>query len=324
MKKIILTFLVTALCLGTISGYSSNVRAAENEEDQQETGVSFPLTVTDDLEREVTITEMPKRVAALTGSFADTWMLAGGEVAAAAHDAWEDFNLDLDENVLDIGSTMKVSLETLLSADPDLVLASSKTKSHLDLQATLESAKIPVLYFNVDGFDDYLRMLDICTQITGRPEMYEENGLAVEEEVEQIKEKALAAVEEQGAPEVLVLRIAAAGIHVKGSTGTVLGEMLKDLGCKNIADGSDLLEDLSLEIIIESDPDHIFIVQQGNDDEGAKKTLEESLTQNPAWSDLTAVKEGRVHWMDRHLYHFKPDKLWGTAYEQLEEILFEE
>ena len=100
--------------------------------------------------------------------------------------------------------------------------------------------------------------------------------------------------------------------------------MLADLGCENIADGSELLEDLSIERIIEADPERIFIVQQGNDSEGAEKTLNEALTGNPAWAGLTAVREGRVHRMERSLYHFKPNNRWGTAYAQLEAILYNE
>lgn len=50
------------------------------------------LTFTDDLGRRVTV-ENPQRVAALLGSYADMWMLAGGTVQASADDAWEDFLL---------------------------------------------------------------------------------------------------------------------------------------------------------------------------------------------------------------------------------------
>ena len=123
---------------------------------------------------------------------------------------------------------------------------------------------------------------------------------------------------------MLFIRTAASGIHVKGSEGTVLGLMLRDLGCVNVADGSDLLENLSIEKIIEEDPDRIFIVMQGSDQEGARKTLEETLTSNPAWSGLTAVKEGRVHYMDKSLYHLKPNNRWGTAYAELEQLLYGE
>ena len=282
----------------------------------------WPLTVTDDMGREVTLEAPPQRVAVLIASFAETWLLAGGEMSATVRDAWDDFHLDLGPEVQNLGKYTEVSMELLFASEADLVIASANTKSHVELKDTLEQAKIPALFFEVNGFEDYLRMLKTCCEITGREDLYELNGLAVQKEVE----AAVAAAEEaraaKGAPKVLLLRTAASGIHAKGSTGTVLGLMLADLGCVNIADGSELLEDLSIERIIEADPEYIFIVQQGNDSAGAEKTLKEALTDNPAWAGLTAVKEGRVHMMERSLFHFKPNNRWGTAYAELEAILY--
>ena len=284
---------------------------------------TWPLTVTDDLGREVTLSAPPEHVAAIIASFAETWLLAGGTLSAAVRDAWDDFHLDLGPEVQNLGNYKEVSTELLFAAEADLVIASANTKSHVELKDTLEQAKVPVLYFNVNGFEDYLRMLKICCDITAREDLYEQNGLEVQKQVDAAVAAAQKAKAEQGAPRVLLLRTAASGIHAKGTKGTVLGLMLGDLGCENIADGSELLDDLSIERIIEADPDRIFIVQQGNDSAGAEKTLRETLTDNPAWAGLTAVKEGRVHMMDRSLYHFKPNSRWGTAYAQLEAILYE-
>ena len=65
---------------------------------------------------------------------------------------------------------------------------------------------------------------------------------------------------------------------VKGSRDFVLGEMLADLGCVNIADSDEsLLEDLSLEAIIAAEPDYIFVVLQGSDPTDAMETLEQTL-----------------------------------------------
>ena len=282
----------------------------------------WPLTVTDDMGRSVTLPEPPQRVAVLIGSFAETWLLAGGELIAAPKDAWEDFELELGAGVTDLGSYQKVSVEALFDLEADLVIASANTKNQVALKETLESAKLNALYFDVNGFEDYLRMLRVCTEITGRDDLYERNGLEVERQVEAAKAAAQSALQEQAAPRVLLVRTAASGIHAKGSEGTVLGLMLRDLGCVNIADGSELLDNLSLEIIIEEDPDRVFIVMQGSDAEGAQKTLEENLLGNPAWAGLTAVQEGRVHYMDKKLYHLKPNNRWGTAYEELEALLY--
>ena len=106
------------------------------------------ITFTDSLGREIAL-EPPGRVAALIGSFADIWYLAGGEVIACADDAWEDFDLPLREDAVNLGMTKNLSLEKLLAAQPDLVLASCNTQLNLDWMETLEAAGIPTLYFDI-------------------------------------------------------------------------------------------------------------------------------------------------------------------------------
>ncbi len=321
MKKRIVCF---ALLLGLLlAGCGTKSPAPAPQPDPSPDAGTWPLTVTDGLDREVTLASPPQRVAVLNASYAETWLLAGGTLVAAVHDAWEDFDLNLGPEVRDLGSGQKVSMELLFETEADLVIASSNTKSQVELRETLEQAGMPVLYFTVNTFEDYLSMLSVCCAVTGRQDLYKQNGLEVQDQIAAAVSAAEKAVAEKGAPTVLLLRTAASGIHAKGSKGTVLGVMLADLGCVNVADGSDLLEDLSIERIIEADPEHVFIVVQGNDAAGAEKTLEDALTGNPAWAGLTAVKEGRMHYMDRKLYHFKPNNRWGIAYAELEALLYE-
>ena len=282
-------------------------------------------TFTDDLGREVTLEAAPRRVAALTGSYADIWCTAGGRdtLVASASDAWTDFDLGLGEEVANIGGAMGVSVEELLAAAPDLVLASTNIPSNQEMLPALEAAGVDVAFFSVDTFEDYLRMLEICTGLTGSPEAYQTYGEAVAEEIEAARALAAAALEEQGPEKVLYIRAAASVVKPKGSSGTVLGEMLADLGCINIADqDQSLLEDLSMEAILAADPDKILIVLQGADPEPAKAQLEGEVLSNPAWQQLTDVREGRVYYMDKDLYHLKPNARWGEAYDHLVEILY--
>ena len=282
-------------------------------------------TFTDDLGREVTLEAAPRRVAALTGSYADIWCTAGGRdtLVASASDAWTDFDLGLGEEVANIGGAMGVSVEELLAAAPDLVLASTNIPSNQEMLPALEAAGVDVAFFSVDTFEDYLRMLEVCTGLTGSPEAYQTYGEAVAEEIEAARARAAAALEEQGPEKVLYIRAAASVVKPKGSSGTVLGEMLADLGCINIADqDQSLLEDLSMEAILAADPDKILIVLQGADPEPAKAQLEGEVLSNPAWQQLTAVREGRVYYMDKDLYHLKPNARWGEAYDRLVEILY--
>ena len=100
---------------------------------------------------------------------------------------------------------------------------------------------------------------------------------------------------------------------------------MSDMGFVNIADSeTSLLENLSIETIIASDPTYIFVVLQGTDTTDAQRNLEMTLLSNPAWNGLTAVQEGRYYIMDQRLYNVKPNARWGEAYEKLADILYPE
>ena len=275
------------------------------------------VTFLDDLGREVTVCS-PRRTAALIGSFADIWLLSGGELAAAANDSWDSLALGLGPEVVNLGSIQEPDVEQLIAANPDFVLASVNTDADLALMDILEQAEIPVAYFGVSGFEEYLHMLDICTQITGRRDLYEENGIRVQEQIAETVKRA-----DGSEPTVLFLRASSTSVKAKGSSGNVCGEMLAALGCKNIADqeGS-LLEDLSMEAIILADPEYIFVPTQGSSQEAAARTMEETLLTNPAWASLSAVQNGNYYMLDKRLFNLKPNAKWGEAYRQLADILY--
>lgn len=285
-----------------------------------ESGVTF----TDALGRTVCVSKSPERVAALLGSFADVWVLSGGTLCAAPNDAWEDFGLESD-GAVNLGGAHSPSLELLLAADPDFVIASASTASNVEMRETLEAAGITVAYFDVDNFYDYLDMLQICTDLTGRKELYEQNGLQLQARIEEIKKQYAAAELSPQERTVLLIRASASSIKVKGSEGTILGEMLADLGCINIADSDEsLLENLSVESVIRQSPHHIFVVTMGSDTDGAKASLDRMMQENPAWSTLEAIQSGRMYMMDKALFNLKPNDRWAEAYETLYETLTKE
>ena len=304
---------------GESGGQGDSQRSGESvsQEDSQ-AGQRASYSFTDDLGREVTV-ESHERVAALLGSYADMWILAGGEVCAAPEDAFVDLDLPLAADAVNLGETKRLSLELLLSADPDFVLASTNTSQHLEWQSSLEGAGITVAYFDVSCFDDYLRVLKTCTDITGQPERYTQYGTDIQKEISDILDRNAG----KSAPAVLSMRASATSIRAKGNRGNVLGEMLESFGCTNIADTDDsLLENLSLESIMLMNPDLILIVQSGDDIQGTQENLENMFRENPLWNELDAVKSGQVHILDKHLYNLKPNARWAEAYEELERLLY--
>ena len=279
------------------------------------------IFIIDDLDRTVKIKEKPDRVTALLGSFAEVWWLSGGTLVGAASDAWEDFELPLD-GVSSVGGVHSPSLEAIISTEPELVIASASTVSHLDMLAPLESMGIAVLYFEVDTFEDYLSMLRRCTEITGREDLYRKYGADLESCIEEIKQRYKGADIPEENRKILLLRASSTAVKPKGSQGTVLGAMLADMGCTNIAnsEGSEL-ENISIEAIIRENPYHIFVVTMGKDEEAAMRSFEAMALENPAWSSLDAVMNGRVHFMEKKQFNVKPNARWAQSYEILYQAL---
>ena len=173
--------LVTALCLLSLCACAApGGRAVSPASADGEMGSS--VSFTDSLGSTITLEEAPQRVAALIGSYAETWVLAGGEdtLAAVTQDAYDERGLELGEDVTNVGSNQTPELEALFAAQPDLVLLTPDLDGQLALAEPLAAAGIPAAWFKVESFSDYLSMLEICTRLTGRDDLYQANGLDIQ------------------------------------------------------------------------------------------------------------------------------------------------
>lgn len=330
MKKTLVILLGLCLILGGCGGKGDPAAKAETEAGSSlqstASGEEMPenkitdVTIMDSTGAEVTVTQNP-RVVCLYGSYADAWLLAGGELIGVTEDAVKDHQLDLPEDIAIIGSVKKPNAEIILSLDPDLVILSLDTAAQQDLLPLLENAGISCVSYRVDTFDDYDFMMTQFCQVTGRSDLYETNVTQPAEKIEEVKERVREAADPEKAPQVLLMRAFSTGIKAK-TDDELAGVILKELGCHNIADDHpSMLEDLSLEAVILADPDYIFVTTMGSE-EDALAYLDSQIEANPAWQDLTAVKEERVFVLPKALFHYKPNELWGESYEYLARILY--
>ncbi len=270
----------------------------------------------DDLGHEVRVSGSARVVAAST-SYAQTWMLAGGKLTGATQDVFEELK-DLPKGVADVGSLHSPSLEKIVALRPQLVLLSADISGHVKLYESLKSAGVPVAYFSVENFEDYLNMLKILTKITGRQDLYERNGLEIRSRIQ----KVIGRAKGKPSPKVLLLRSNSSHVTARNSS-TMAGSMLKDMGCVNIADREKgLLENLSMEVILKEDPDFIFVVYMGDSAEKSQASLQKQLLSNPAWAGLTAVKNKRYIVLPKELFHLKPNNRWAESYELLWKLLY--
>lgn len=316
-----------ALCFGALAlvGCSQGTEGSGGSDEPQAGAPAAPAayTFTDDLGNEVTV-DNPERVVACMGSFANTWELAGGTLVGASDDAFTSYEI-ASPDVAKVGDFSTLNLESIIALEPDFVIMTGASTgrdgmaSQVDLKESLEASGIAVAYFNVTTFEDYLRMLRTCCDITGRDDLYEQNGQAAADKVEAVK----ASVPEGEAPSVLLMTTYSGGTRVQNSS-TMTGIMLSELGGKNLADeNQSLLKDFSFESVIELDPDVILVVPMGNDETAAEKALQEQTEQNPAWSTLAAVENGRYHMLSPKLFQYKPNNNWAESYQTLCEYLYQ-
>lgn len=289
--------------------------------------VEFPATIVDDLGRTVEIASLDA-VAACMGSFARLWELAGGSLVGVTDDALCDYVLTNADALTTVGQFTAPNLEQILALEPSLVICSAATSgrggqaSQLDLQQPLEAAGVPVAFFEVTVFEDYLRVLATCCGLTGRGDLYHANGVEVASRVRAVIEASREAAADQGAagdaaPTCLLMTTYSGGVRVSTSA-TQAGAMLAALGAANLADQNpSLLKDFSLEAAIGLDPRFVFVIPMGDDEQAAQKAFDELTANDPAWGALSAVAEGRCFVLDPALSLYKPLDRWDEAYAEL-------
>ena len=287
--------------------------SAQTAEDATHTYFSF----IDSIGNTVSLKDKPQSVISLVGSYAETWLLAGGELIGVTDDVISERSMDLPFGTNIVGTIKEPNVEDILALAPDFVLLSPDIESHVKISAILKKSDIPFAFFKVEHFEDYLNMLKVCTDITGNKELYEKNGIAVKKQIEEILTK----IDQKNCPEILFLRAFSSGVKAKKDDNMAC-RILSDLGTVNIAaEHKSLLEELSMEEIIEEDPDYIFVVTMG-DSEEALQTLKDGLQKNPAWRDLSAVRNNRYIVLPKDLFHYKPNARWGESYEYIAKILY--
>ena len=281
-------------------------------------------TFTDAMGREVALDAAPEHTVALLGSYGEVWIAAGGYLAGTTQDALESPGAVAQGGVTNLGSHSEPNMELLMELEPDFVILSADAAAHPAIAGILEDAGIPCAFFSIYDWRAYMDTLSLFTRITGREDLYLEQLESVQTPIEALIESAQAQPG-YGEKTALLLRAYSTSVKAKGSEGAVAGPVLADMGLINIADNdSALSENLTLEAILEADPDYIFVVSMGSDLDVARKTLEDTLLSNPAWSTLTAVREGRFVTLDRELFHLRPNARWAESYQIIFDLLYAE
>lgn len=138
MKKLILCIISAVLALSA---------CGQANDSKEKTAYAF----TDSLGREVSVASYEKTAVA-SGSLAEIWQLAGGELYGVTSDAFSGHDLGLSDEVKVYGDVKNPSVEGMIADGVDFVILSETISGHVKLEETLENAGITAAYFDVESF----------------------------------------------------------------------------------------------------------------------------------------------------------------------------
>jgi iron complex transport system substrate-binding protein len=272
--------------------------------------------------QEVTIDKKPQRAVVLYNSFLEVWMENGGSVVGKLEPSVGQEEISGVEDAEIIGKLGAISVEKVISLEPDLIIVNSTQKSQLELIPSFEGVGIPVIAIDYVGLEDYLTITRLFTALNEREDLFKSNALDIVEEIDNI----LSVIPEEKEHKVLLIMASAKSVSARDSSSYV-GMMLEDLNTINIADNSDGAlgtQNFSMEKILEEDPDFIFVQTTGSDMDATLDRLKEDAESNPAWASLSAVKNDRYVILPKDMYMFKANLRYAEAYENLANILYPE
>ena len=317
MKKNVAIFLAFALVL-TLGACAQDTEKSAG----QEPFYAF----TDSVGTNVELYARPQTAAVLFSSYAEIWTLSGGTVSITVGDSVERGFAEEGTPLVDGGAGQNIDTERLASLRPDFVIGSADTPAQADACARLRRMGMPCALFREETFEDYLGMLKIFTDINGREDLYGTLGTDGEEEIDEILEGARASAAALDSPvSVLFVRAGSGSSSTRAKTAEnhFVGVMLKELGTFNIADeAEELSELLSLEHVLIHQPDIVLIVAQGNEE--AAKAYMQSVLSEDGWRDLNAVRTGKVFYLPKDMFHYKPNARWADAYAYLASLIYPE
>lgn len=280
----------------------------------------------------VTVKKNPQKTINLYSSFTTLWYEAGGSVigcigGSSATVLYEDYigrDITQDSGVTTVAtsaSDKKWDVETIIAMKPDLIICSTAMSGYSTIQAPAAAANIPVVVMEYNDFSDYLKWFKVSCNLTGHPELWESVALAALDEVVDV----LVSCPEENNPTVFSMFSGSDALEANTSN-TVVGGMITAMNAINIVDAWENTTsaerlDINLETVYAANPD-IIVIQCHAGVDAAQALVEQNYGSNPVWQALTAVKEGRVYYLEKNLFHNKPNSRFAEAYALLAEYLY--
>ncbi len=238
---------------------------------------AYPVTVVDDLGREVTLATKPLRIITMMPSHTETVCALDACDKLVGVDQFSNYPPEI-EGLPQLGSAFSPNLEAIVALEPDLVLVDESS----DLAAQLEQVGLTVFAGTAQTFDEVFEKFLIIGRLIGREAEAEALGERVRREIEAVASR----VADQSRPRVYY-EIDATPFSV--GPNSFIGVLIAKAGGDNIvAEGMGDFPQLDPEYIVAADPEVIVLANAPYGESFA------TVSARPGWGSLTAVVEGRV------------------------------
>ena len=272
--------LMLALVAGVLGGCGGV--ATEPEEEGSPTA-AFPVTVTDDAGRSVTVSTKPARIVSLAPANTEIVAALGGLDRLVGVTSYCDYPAGVAD-IAKVGDFVGPNLEAVAAADPDLVLVTTGVQS--DVIGQLEALGAAVIAVDPQTIEGVMASITTVGSAMGEPEAAAALTESMELQLEDIGEQV------ENAPVRCFLEIAQDPLFTAGP-GTLLDELIQAAGGENVVLDEGYVA-YSVEQLLQDDP-AVYLATKGS------MSNPSDITGRPGYEDLTAVRESRVFLLDDNL-----------------------
>ncbi|WP_048086188.1 ABC transporter substrate-binding protein [Archaeoglobus veneficus] len=244
------------------------------------------IRVVDDLGYEVVITKTPQRIVSLAPSNTEILFALGvGDEVVGVTDYC---NYPPEAmNRTKVGGYSTIDVEKVIALNPDLVVAAYG--NGLETIEALRGHGLTVIALNPKNLSDVMRNIELLGEVTG----CEENASQLVEMMKNRIEEVEKAVANTSRPKVAHI-MWHDPIWISGNN-TFIDELIRLAGGENVFSDMDGWKIVSIEDILERNPD-VIIVNSGTGMGGGENALYEWAVSE--LKDVSAVKNGRVYVID--------------------------
>ena len=249
-------------------------------------GATFPITLLDDEGTSVAIRERPQRIASLSPANTEIVYALGAGDRLVGGTSSDDYPTEAAA-LPDVANFDSVLMEQLVAADPDLVLAAGNGLNKPADIARIRDLGIPVLVLYPEDVPGVLADIELIGQAIGEADAADAMTSAMQARIDDIS-AATAAV-----PQPRTFYEIAVDSSIWGPTDeSFTSDMVTLAGGEPITTGSATASNISLEALVEADPEVIVL---GDSNYGMTA---EQVAARPGWDVMSAVKTGALRPVD--------------------------